>query len=118
MDEGLPRPPGDSGNLDRLRDEALERVKREERSAPLTVYGAPPIPVYGGPPPRKRAWWRVLIIALIGIAAAILAWMLTHPSPINPAPVYGGPPPQPVPQHSAVLVLALRRLENKLRQLR
>jgi len=115
MDEGLPQPPGDRDNLDRLREEALRKVKREERVAPVTVYGAPPVPVYGGPPPRRRKWWRWVLLAIIALAATILAWMLTHPSPINPAPVYGGPPPQPMPQHSALFLLALRRLQRKLR---
>jgi len=113
MDEGLPRPPSDPGSLDHLRQEALRKVKREERAAPVTVYGAPPIPVYGGPPPRRgRSWWRWVLLAIIGLAAAILAWMLTHPSPINPAPVYGGPPP--TPPHPAGLLLALQRIARKL----
>jgi len=115
MDEDLPRPPGDPENLQRLREEALRKVKREERVAPITVYGGPPIPVYGGPPPRRRSWWRWILLAIVALAATILAWMLTHPSPINPAPVYGGPPVRPpAPQHSAVLLLALRRIARKL----
>jgi hypothetical protein len=57
----LPQPPHDPEHLERLRREALERVRREEaatlpeRIAPLPLpedERRPPAPVYGGPPWR------------------------------------------------------------------
>ena len=80
----LPRPPDDAANLQRLREEARQRMSREERM---------PAPVYGGPPPPRRGWSvRGFVLLLIAMVAAIVGWLVTK-RPIPPAAVYGGPPP-------------------------
>jgi len=105
----LPRPPGDEENLRRLRQQAAERLAREEPPGPEPWVGPrPPAPVYGSPfRMATRRWSLRRILVLIGslVAAIAAIWKLRKVPQIRiSAPVYGGPPaptpppPQPQPQ--------------------
>ena len=93
MQPPLPKPPSDEENLRRLRQQAAERMAREN-------YPSPPMPVYGGPPIRR---WTVrgFITLILSTLAALIAglWAFRKiTTPVYggpPAPVYGGPPVPP-----------------------
>jgi hypothetical protein len=84
----LPKPPDDPERLRRLREEALARMKVDERKAPA--------PVYGSPVMLRRRSFRTLFIAILAAIAAIAAWFGFRKT--IPLAVYGGPPPpRPTP---------------------
>jgi hypothetical protein len=90
-DPPLPRLPEASGELNRMRREALRNLLSEEGSGPAPVYGsAPP----GGRFTRRWTLRRFLVL-IAGLLAALAAALFGFRRAAMP--VYGGPPTPPQP---------------------